>query len=85
MTQCERCDRVVHRRQLCHHCGFYVCWECWDRREDSCACEPGHKPENCIQLNYLKKVGRARFMRTVVARLRTQAGMPLLRGMRYRP
>jgi hypothetical protein len=82
VTQCERCERVVYRRQLCYHCGFYVCWECWERREDSCACEPGHTPERCFHLNLMKLIGRSQYLKSVVARLRTRAGLPLLREMR---
>lgn len=81
MTVCERenCEEETKRRKLCYHCGRYVCMWCWHH---VCGCEPGHKPERCVHLNLLKKVGRARYLKTAVARLRTLAGLPLLRGMR---
>jgi hypothetical protein len=79
VSECERCGDECKRRVLCYHCGHYVCAWCWGHE---CQCEPGHSRKHCIQLNYLKKVGRARYMKTAVARLRVLAGLPLLRGMR---
>lgn len=79
MTECERCGDKTKRRILCYHCGHLVCRYCWHHE---CRCEPGHKPERCVHLNLLKKVGRARYLKTAVARVRTMAGLPLLRGMK---
>jgi hypothetical protein len=79
MTECERCGDECKRRKLCYHCGHYVCGWCW-RHE--CSCKPGHKPERCVHLQLLKRIGRTRYMRTAIARVRTMAGLPLLRGMR---
>lgn len=78
MTECERCGDEVKRRKLCWHCGHYVCSRCWYYE---CRCQPGHRPENCIQLKTLKRYGRDWYLKQVVARLRTMAGLPLLEGM----
>lgn len=79
MVECERCGDESKRRKLCQHCGHFVCRWCWYHE---CACQPGHKPENCVHLNAIRRHGRKWFMTRVVARLRTAAGLPLLRGMK---
>jgi hypothetical protein len=76
MTECERCGEECKRRRLCFHCGHYVCSYCWHHE---CECMPGHRPENCMHLNAMKRVGRVRYLQTVIASHRAKAGLPPLK------
>ena len=75
MVECESCGDECKRRWLCHHCAHLVCTWC---RHHQCSCQPGHKPENCIQLNAIKRYGRAWWLKNVVPRLRRAANLPAL-------
>ena len=75
MVECERCGEECKRRKLCHHCSHLVCGWCWHHE---CECMPGHRPEHCIQLNAIKKKGRAWFLTKVVSRQRKMAELPPL-------